>query len=197
MVGFSFEANIKALENALTDLERRQLPFAVAMALNDTAKDVKEARKRAMVRQLDRPTPFTLNGQYITRARKSHLVAEIGPKDIQATYLQHQIKGGTRLPKKRAIVTPVAQRTNKYGNMTRGAVRRVKAKKNVFSGKVNGTPGLWQRFKRRGPKLLIAYIGRAQYQRRLNLERPSKIAAQVKWNGHMRRRLARALATAR
>jgi hypothetical protein len=197
MVTMSFELNIKALEQSLSRLEREQLPFAVSVALNNTATDVRDSFKRTLQRELDRPTPFTLNGTYIQRARKRRLVAEVGMKDRQAAYLEKQLRGGIRVPRRKALVVPSAQRRNKYGNMPRNTVKRLLKKRNVFSGTINSTPGLWQRYKRRGPKLLIAYSSRARYEKRLNLQRPAKITAQVKWNKHMFNAMVQALATAR
>ena len=57
-------------------------------------------------------------------------------KDIAAQYLEPYEDGGPQfLGAKRAILAPVAQRTNQYGNLPRTALVRLKAKPNVFTGK--------------------------------------------------------------
>ena len=61
----SFEAEFRTLERALTSLERRQLPFAVSQALNDTAKDVQRAMQNEINNKVDRPTPFTRRAVFV------------------------------------------------------------------------------------------------------------------------------------
>ena len=43
-------------------LQRKQIPFASALGLTMTAKKVAKVEQRMMVRELDRPTPFTIKG---------------------------------------------------------------------------------------------------------------------------------------
>lgn len=199
----SFETDVRALERALTDFERNQLPFAVAMALNDTAEDVELVYKATLRRDLDRPTPFTMRGVYRTRAFKRRLWNEVGLKDIQSGYLKWQVKGGTRGAKRRAIPVPVNQKLNRYGNMPRGSVKRALARKDTFSGKVKGRAGIWKRpsksARRRGqgPRLLVAYEGRASYAPRLKFRSYAERKARAVFPMYLRARFAAALRSAR
>lgn len=199
----SFDHNIRAFERSLSDLARRQLPFATALALNDTAAEVREAWQVQMKRRLDRPTPFTLRGVFMRRASKRRLTATVGVKDVQAGYLKYQVRGGTRLPVGRAIPVPVGQRRNKYGNMPKGALKRVIAKPDVFVGKVGAVPGVWKRPRRtkakkiKSPTLLVAFEPRVTYQPRLDLERAAKGRARAAFPRHFSKRLKQAIATAR
>lgn len=195
----SFEIDTRAFERALTDLERNQLPFAISRALNDTAEDVKQAWEGDILRRLDRPTPFTQRAVFIQRSTKSRLVAVVGIKDTQAEYLRWQVTGGTQSARRRAIPLPAGQRRNRYGNAPRGAIKRALSKPNTFSGTVRGVSGIWQRMrsKSRPLKLLFAYEPRTTYSARLNLERPALSTARRVAQGHLARRVAEALATAR
>ena len=51
----------KALKD-ISVLQRKQVPFAAALGLTNTAKKVMKVEQRMMVKQLDRPTPFTVRG---------------------------------------------------------------------------------------------------------------------------------------
>ena len=82
----------------LTNLEVVQLPFAGAMALNDTANDVLKHMQGRMDVVFDRPTRFTKNALHVWRASKTNLEAQVkerpsvGPRH----YLKVQEFGGVR-----------------------------------------------------------------------------------------------------
>jgi len=200
-------ADFDRLERALTDVALRQLPFATAMALNDTAKDVQEAEEQELVEELDKPTPFTRRGVYVQRASKRRLSARVGIKRIQAGYLNLQVTGGTRKPKGRALVVPVKARLNKYGNMPKGSVGRTAARKNTFvagrgrSGTKHLRAGIYQRpaksARSQSPKLLIAFEPRAKYKSRIKFRPVAADVARVRFPNHLPRRLKQALATAK
>lgn len=163
MFSVNVRADVKQVERMLTDLQKKQIPFATALALTRTAQDVQAEVQASMDKQLDRPTPFTKRGVAIKRATKSKLVSEVFIKPIQAGYLGYQIEGGTRHPKGKAVVVPVGTRKNKYGNMPKGALKRLLARNDTFSGEVKGIPGIWQRTRSGGVKLLIAYERKVEY----------------------------------
>ncbi|MFY0619033.1 hypothetical protein [Shimia sp.] len=146
--------SIQSFERSLSDVAQRQLPFATAMALNDTAADVDEAWTKQMARRLDRPTPFTMRGIRRQRAVKRRLVATVAFKDIQAQYLRLQVEGGSRKPVGNAILIPVAQKLNRYGNMPKGAVGRSVKRKDTFIASrgdkktAHLRPGIYKRPKR-------------------------------------------------
>lgn len=188
------------LVKGLNYLERKQFPFAASLALNETAGDMKQSIGVHLERNLDRPTPFTKNGMYIKRSNKSNLMAEVGFKDIQSKYLRWQQEGGSRQPDGRAIVVPVANgfgfRRNKYGNMTRNAVKNALRNKRVFSGQVKGVGGIWLRPKRgrrrdgsmgksgtvgrTGLQLLAVYTDEANYVSRIHMDDEAFTTAKLK-----------------
>ena len=51
----------KALKG-MTRLHKKQMPFNAALGLSMTAKKVAKVEQRMMVRELDRPTLFTIKG---------------------------------------------------------------------------------------------------------------------------------------
>jgi len=146
---------------------RSQIPFATAKALTATAQDLQVALNAKVETVFDRPTPFTKKAIGITIANKSSLTARVFVKDIQAQYLGLQIEGGTRTPKGRALVVPAGLRLNQYGNIPRGKLKALLARADVFSGRVGGVAGIWQRTRKGPVKLLIAYEPTAKYRRRL------------------------------
>ena len=84
-------------------LERlaRQVPFATANALTQTALAVREDLKAHMVKVFDRPTPFTLNAFMVVPAVKSdggNMVAEVKTKPLLAKrhFLDVEERGGVR-----------------------------------------------------------------------------------------------------
>jgi hypothetical protein len=195
----SLDTNIDAFERSLTAFELRQLPFATSLAINDTLNDIKRAEERQLERRLDRPTPFTKRGLAVKRATKRRLVGAVFFKPIQSAYLEKLETGGTRRPKKKAIPVPANQRRNKYGNMPRGAIKRLLARPNVFSGVVKGVPGIWQRPGRKGgsPKLLVAWERKATYRPQLKFGHDAFGVARRQLLPNMRKAMTRALRTAR
>lgn len=199
-----FKDNIDDVERFLSDLAQRQLPFANSQALNDTAIDVKADEEKRLERDLDNPTPFTKRGLYIKRSTKSRLVAIVGFKPIQASYIKFAAKGGIRRPKRRALIVPVGQRLNKYGNMPRGSVKRAVSRPDTFSGKVKGVAGIWKRPRKAkrasaatGPKLLVSFKSRATYRPRHDFEGGAEKIARRVYPKHLIRRLEAAIKTAR
>lgn len=105
MIKISVQHNIDQLVKNL-ETQRKQIPFAAARALNDTAEKAKAAEVREVRDVFDRPTPNTLNAFYVKRATKQSLTAEIGIKDFAgkgvpaSKYLLAEITGGSRRPKR-------------------------------------------------------------------------------------------------
>ena len=190
--------NIARFEGSLRQ-HQSQVPFAIASGINDTLNDVKLEEERRLPVIFDRPTPFTRKGLMIRRASKARLAGELRYKDIQQKYLRLQQTGGVRTPKGRALVVPVGLRLNQFGNLPRGAIKRLLARRDVFSGEVKGVAGIWQRPKARGGKLklLIAYEPSAKYQPRMDFGRHAYQVASRVLQQNLARAWRRAIQTAR
>lgn len=103
---FTFETNIDEFERGLMDWQRRQIPFALAVALNRMRKDVIDADRDHKERVFDRPRPFTLNSTTASPATKQKLFVEFRVREFAAKgtpaykYLYAQIMGGYRRQKR-------------------------------------------------------------------------------------------------
>ncbi len=145
MLNISFAAEFQRFALTLNDFGRNQLPFAAALALTRTAEIGRDEVIRGLPQTFDRPTPFTMRGITIISARKTRLEARVLVKDIQAEYLRLQELGGTRQPRKSALITPGGIALNQYGNIPNRGLQRLKRKKTTFVGKVKGVGGFWER----------------------------------------------------
>lgn len=190
-------SNIRAFQAGLDDVLRRQLPFAAARALTETARDAEKAVQERIGAAFDRPAPFTVRSVFVRPASKGRLVAVVGIKDRQAGYLRIQETGGSRKPQRRALVVPQAARLNTYGNMPRGAVKRYLARSDTFEATINGQPGIWQRQSRGRLRLLVAYEDTAAYEPRFGFEETARSTVAARFGGRFREALVAALATAR
>lgn len=96
------EFDDKALIQNLSDLEKKQLPFATMLALNDAMFSVVAAWKEAIPQVFDRPTPFTMNAVLYKKATKDRLFADVYLRDEMrdgtppARYLNREATGGAR-----------------------------------------------------------------------------------------------------
>lgn len=162
-------SNIDEVLRKLNGSLKRQIPFAMSKALNDTTFDAKRDLEAGLHRHLDNPTPFTIRAFGVRRSSKTKLTATIFIKDIQAEYLRYAIDGGRRDKN----VQPVNIRVNKYGNIPglRGGrkIAKLLAKPNTFKANINGTIGIWQRNKS-GLKLLATLDSKPVYKKRYPFE---------------------------
>lgn len=137
-----------------TDLQKKQLPFAMALALTRTAQLVQQAETANLPEVFDRPTPFTMKAIGMQKATKSKLESVIFVKDIQAGYLKPYIMGGLSVPAKPAniaMLRPKAIDLNQYGNIPANKIKKLLGNKDKYflgtvtfkkTGKVTG---LWER----------------------------------------------------
>ncbi|MBD8894029.1 hypothetical protein [Roseibium litorale] len=196
-------ANFDAFLKGISDVERNQVPFAIALTLTETVKDVERNSLKSMMRRLDQPTPFTQQGLAIKAASKRNLEASVFYKDRQASYLEKQETGGTRYPNKRAIPVPVNQRLNRFGNMPRGTLKKLLSRPDVFQDEINGVAGIWQRPKKvkRGKskalKLLVAWEPKANYHERLRFQDGARKTTAARIATNFERSMSRALRSAR
>ena len=197
MIQFSVKSDIDAAIRQVEAKFRNQVPFATAKALTRTAQDVQRAIVDQLPAVFDRPTPFTMRGVGITYATKATLTSRVFLRDIQREYLQLQVTGGVELPKKVALVVPAGIDLNAYGNLPRNKVKSLLARKDVFSGKVRGVGGIWQRTANGGLKLLIAYEPKATYRRRFPFGAIARETIERRILPNFRAALAQAIGTAR
>lgn len=210
----AFQVDLSQLSKGLDDVARRQMPFAVSLALTATAGEVGLAWSDEMEAGLDNPTPFTVNSPAVRPARKGNLRATVYIRDIAAEYLEPFVEGGPHfLGGKRGLLTPKNVAVNRYGNLTRNKLATLKGKAGVHVGRVtlkdgSEISGVWQRptaaARRRAPKdrppglkLLIRFSDPLPVTQRLRFyERAEAVVAEA-FTRHFGPALERAMATAR
>lgn len=206
MLTLSVKSDIRALSKKLDALARKQLPFATAQAINATAEKVRDAERENMIKVLDNPTPFTLNSVAIKRATKSNPVAIVYVKPIAVQYLLPYEVGGKNKLNSRALIKPVAQKVNQYGNLPRSAMARLKGKPNVFIGKVQTkagvVDGVWQRTKKTrgkaaGLKLMMKFEDAHDVRQHLDYRGVGKRVVAAVFRRELDAAMAKAIAFAR
>ena len=137
------------MARSLDALAKKQLPFATAQALTATAKNVQAAEVAGMVKMFKSPSPFTRKSVRVQAARKSNLEAKVFVMDTAAKYLAPYETGGVHKLPSRALLNPKDIRLNQYGQLPTATLARLKARPDIFIGKVktaHGTiNGVWQR----------------------------------------------------
>jgi hypothetical protein len=180
MIKFGMQREVARFEQGLRFVPREQMPFAVSLALNRTAQDVKQSLVSEIGRVFDRPNPFTLNSVRIRPATKTKLEVEIWLKDdmeggiAPSHYLGPQVFGGDRrlkrferallarklLPPGMFAVPGSGAKLDSYGNISRGQIVQILsalgAAEMVSGYSANRTQ---QSRKRRGP-LPEFFVGR-------------------------------------
>ena len=82
----SVKSDVDKALKSMSRLHNKQVPFAAALGLTMTAKKVAKVEQRMMVRQLDRPTPFTIKGVRWQGASKNDFKSEEFPQRVLNKY---------------------------------------------------------------------------------------------------------------
>lgn len=223
-LAISIKADFAKLSRSLSDIARKQIPFATAQALTAVARNVQAAEKEAIRNTFDNPTPFTVNSVGVRGATKATMTAVVFVKDIAAAYLEPFETGGAHKLNSRALLNPKGVNLNQYGNMPRGALARYRGRKDVFVGAVTfrksgqTVSGVWQRpdyGQRRdggkgtkgalkdahgvksGLKLLVRFGDALPVKERLGYRERAQRIIERTWNKEFGRALGRAMGSAR
>ena len=129
-----FKVELKGVKEALRtfdDVEKRELPFAMSKAINDTARLIRKAEVDTMQQIFHKPTRWVLNSLFMRPSTKQRLQALVYFKDQAVGYMLPHVQGGTR-PQKRSEkllktywVPGRAARLNAYGNISPGQVVQI------------------------------------------------------------------------
>jgi len=181
---------------ALRQLAREEVNIAIAAALNRTSLAIERKEKMALSRDLDRPTPFTLNSVARYKADRNRLSAKVFVRPIQSKYLETMVRGG-RLP---TVLTPINVNLDRHGNIRgkkKGLAGIRGSSRKKFIANINGTLGVWQRHGPKGRKLrLLVQVDRNQRRDpRWDFYGIAERTAQERLRNDMRDTLADALAT--
>jgi hypothetical protein len=135
-------------------LTEKNIRYAVAKAMTDSAKDAQARLKAETPRFVDRPTPWTLNGTYVRSAGPNRLTAEVGFKqdaykgspagkylnpmarggDRSSTRVEGVLRSGGVIKPNQFIVPTPAFRGDPFGNVPRGILTRMLSQTKAFTG---------------------------------------------------------------
>lgn len=147
MIVVTVKPDIAGMAKELERMRRDQIPAATMIALNRTARFVKDKLREEMPRAFDRPTAWTLNSLRTNSATKQKLIAEVMLKDRSATakgqeparILAPQVYGGSRTDKRSEtllrnagillpgyyIVPGAAAKLDSHGNISRAQMQKI------------------------------------------------------------------------
>lgn len=199
MIEINVKHNLKEVERQLSRVQRKQIPFATSMALNNTAFQARKALMAQAPVKLDRPTKYTVNAFRVEKASKRKLVASVYVDDTRAHYLKYQIHGGTRVGRGMGTGVPTRNRKlNAYGNIPGRRGGLVKGKKQFIST-IKGVPGVWERYGRKGRKvkLMVGFEKQVSYRPRFPFYKIVEGVVRSRFKRNLEASIARALHTAR
>lgn len=185
-------ADIKAATRDLTNIQKKQIPFATSKTLNRLAFELTKKGKTGFVGKKTKEvfrkksggtgaTRFTTRNFFYENSSKHNLTAYVFWDESNADFMKFMVQGGTRFPKKRAI--RVATKHSKkhldaFGNFKKGALDDMlsdKAKffKGVPKGSRGRDEGIWERYGRKTKKgtgqkirMVAAFTTTAKYKPR-------------------------------
>lgn len=183
----TISSNTKLFGKKLSNLERKQMPFATSVAINRTADKAAKAAMILAKQTFDKPKPFVLNGIYGRQGKfkfkgqlssKRRLFAVIAPGSTRSLsfgkagrrvnqVLLKEARGGVLRPSGRMHPVPTQHmRRSRYGGLTRNAVDNLLAKPNVVQlGPRDGMkPGIYQRDRTGRLKMMIAWERTVSYR---------------------------------
>lgn len=114
-----------------------QLPYAISVAINQTAKDIQKAQRRHISGVFESPSSFTKNALFVRRGTKSNPTAIVGFKQVQSRYLGVYEQGGGRRYKRfeaRLFYAGIIRRgeyvvpssdDDRLGSITRGTLTQI------------------------------------------------------------------------
>ena len=132
------KTNIKEVTKGLTKIQKKQIPFATMLALNDTAFAIHKTMKAQTKQKFKHASKHTQKAFRVEKAKKTHLTAVVFVDKKREDYFKLQVDGGTRTPKNSAIVIANKSNANDIqtfpsGNIKKGAYNKIKKKKqNTF-----------------------------------------------------------------
>lgn len=145
MIKIGIKSDIENALKRLDDVQKKQVPFATAVALTRVGQIIKDAEYAEMKKVFDRPTRFTMNSLFLKRATKAKPQATVwlrdwAPKGTPANkYLgpqiyagQRALKGYERLLNARGIlpdgyyaIPSRKARKDAHGNINKGLLNQI------------------------------------------------------------------------
>jgi hypothetical protein len=212
MIDIKVKVETKRVKRFLRNVQKQQIPFAVARAITQTLNIAKKDVLRQLDKDIRNPVPFTRRGFRVDGADKKTLRGRLFILPKQNDYLQYQIFGGVRLPKGVALALRPAKpgpgriKLNRFGNLPRSQMAKAQLARGAFSATINGVAGIWKApTKTKGGKvrkgskfqLLLAYERQAVYRPRYRFFERGQNSIRVNWPRIFERSFRSALRSAR
>ncbi|MET0155206.1 MAG: hypothetical protein ABW189_03765 [Rickettsiales bacterium] len=186
--------NLKEFAAGLDRIRRQQIPFAAMLALNDTAKDVQKAAvsraEAAFENRRKWYAPGAPSGIKVERATKGSLKASVYTK---VRWAELQEKGGTKTPQRGKNLAVPSDATPVSLRRAGGVRKLLDTRKRAFLL----PKGAFVRRSRSSIERMFAFSPDAHVRPRFGFFEAALREARKAFAGHMRRRLAQALRTAR
>tara|TARA_B100000123_G_scaffold14423_1_gene10698 strand:+ start:1246 stop:1911 length:666 start_codon:yes stop_codon:yes gene_type:complete len=219
-ISLTIDQDLKGFDRFLNN-NRKQLPFATSVALNNTGFDMRNAFNKGTLSAFNKPTRFTQKAFLTTKSKKTNLIVHVFAKDKEggdaARYLRFGVKGGARpakgyerffsgLPNDgtvNAYFIPSQIKVDGFGNVTRANLKKVSAavqNNKAFIGTPRNSsrpPGIYERD---GNKLITRFVSvstRPTYTGRFNLQVIGDKVINRRLNQHFNKAMSKAIATAR
>ncbi len=212
MIEIRVKVETKRVKRFLRNVQKQQIPFAVARAITQTLNVAKKDVLRQLDKDIRNPVPFTRRGFRVDGANKKNLRGRLFILPKQNDYLQYLIFGGVRLPRGTALALRPAKpapgriKLNKFGNLPRNQQARAQLARGAFSATINGVAGIWKAptktksgKTRKGSKfqLVLAYERQAVYRPSYRFFERGQNSIRVNWPGIFERSFRSALRSAR
>ena len=149
-MSLTITVDTRAVSRMLTELQKKQLPYATSQALNRVAFAAQLHERLSIKQTFRQPRPFTQRSVLVGKATKSNLAATVSVRPEVAKYLAPYEFGGLHMVPGKALLVPVHMRLDQYGQLTRTSVARLNAMaadktSGVFFAEIHGVRGYWQR----------------------------------------------------
>lgn len=195
----TIDAPIPEISAWLTDVHRRQLPFATSLALNWTLGDARDQLIDELPRRFTLRNTFLERGIRLRNASKRRLEGRVYTVD---DILRVQIEGGVKTGHGHAIALPRGVRRNAKGIIRRAnRPRSLRRKPRHFVQKIRGGDrGIYRRrTKKRYPIEFLwrLHEGSVRIDSRFDFVGIVRRTVRRRWPRNFGRALARAIATAR
>ena len=115
----SVTSNVNEVKKTLTRIQRRQIPYATSVAINNTAVKLLKVEQGAMKKHLDRPRKQTITALKLQRSNKKKIpiTARLYFTDWANRYMVYQVYGGTRPVKTVVPLNQYGGKLNAYGSI--------------------------------------------------------------------------------
>lgn len=181
---FDIRSNVKDVSRWLDDAQKKQLPFATALAMTKTAKEVKVEEITTMKRVFNSPTPYALNALAVKPATKRDLIASVEFKEFSAKgtpakrFLNPQVHGGGRSLKsserqlapymagKRFTAPAQGYPRDRYGNIPGSTINRILSHLNANRDATQNVTGSKRSKAKRANSQFFGIPGKGVFERR-------------------------------